>query len=94
LTLPGLEPTIYRSRDEHVWWRSNINNTIVIDFDLTLPGLEPTIYRSRDEHAWWRSNSINTIDIDFKVYNKGIIIVTSSLNMLVSRTVDREFELW
>jgi hypothetical protein len=45
LTLPGLEPTIYRSRDEHVWWRSNSINTIVIDFDLTLPGLEPTILR-------------------------------------------------
>jgi hypothetical protein len=51
LTLPGLEPTIYRSRDEHVRWRSNSINTIVIDFDLTLPWFEPTIYRSRDEHV-------------------------------------------
>jgi hypothetical protein len=38
LTLPGLEPTIYRFRDEHVLWRSNSINTIAIYFDLTLPG--------------------------------------------------------
>jgi hypothetical protein len=77
MTLPGLEPKDYRSRDEHVLWRSNSNTTIVIDFDLTLPRFDQ------------RPTVLETSMCQVKDYNNGINTVTSSLNMLVSRTVGR-----